>query len=207
VALRSGYEGGPTERPAFQPSAREIVDVAVTHLGAGGGRISFGRACDGEPLARVRVIEEAADGIRRRVPGATVHLETAGTDPTALRRAIGSGVNSVTVRLGSAVSATYDRLHGPASHRWSDVRASLDAAADLRVRLTVALLMLPGLTDRASETEAIAELLDALPGGTLELRDLGCDPIRTLAAFPRAPAAGMRALLGRLAAVEHFRVP
>jgi len=207
VALRSGYEGTPTERPAFQPSAREIVDVAITHLTAGGGPIAFGRACDGEPLARVRVIRDAAAAIRERVPGATVHLETAGTDATALRRAIASGVNSVTVRLGSAVSATYDRLHGPVSHRWSDVRACLEAAAELRVRLTVALLVLPGLTDRPVETEAIAELLDALPGGALELRDLGCDPLRALAAFPAVPAAGMRTLLGRLAAVEHFRVP
>ena len=207
VALRSGYEGAPVEPPAFRPSAAEIVDVAAAHLGSGGGPVAFGRACDGEPLERLRLIQDAAAGIRGRVPGAAVHLETAGTNATALRRAIAAGVTSVTIRFGSAVSATYDRLHGPVSHRWSDVRASLEAAADLRVRLTVALLLLPGLTDRAAETEAIAELLDALPGGTLELRDLGCDPIRTLAAFPHAPAAGMRALLDRLAAVEHFRVP
>ena len=43
---------------------------------------------DGEPLARLRVMEEATAAIRGRVPGALVHIETTGSDPDALRRAV-----------------------------------------------------------------------------------------------------------------------
>ena len=206
VALRSGYDGAPHESPAFRPSAREIVEIALAHLTAGGGPVSFGRACDGEPLARGRVIEECAGAIRDKVAGADLHIETAGGDPVALRRCVEAGVGSVTIRLGSARGDTYERLHGSIAHRWSDVRASLTVAAE-RARLTVALLLLPGLTDRPEEIDAISTLLGELPGGQLELRDLGCDPLRTVARFPRGRAAGMRALLDRLAEADHFHVP
>jgi hypothetical protein len=207
VALRSGYDGSPVDAPAFRPTPREIVDLAVDHLEAGGRSISFGRACDGEPLSRARVVEEAASGIRGRVADAVIRIETAGTDATALRRVIDAGVTGVTIRSGSARADTYERLHGPVSHRWAEVRACLQAAAESGADLTVALLVLPGLSDRRAEIDATLTLLGELPGGTLELRDLGCDPVRTLAAFPRQSGAGMRELLVRLAEADHFRVP
>ena len=207
IALRSGYRGTPVEPPAFRPSAREISEIALAHLEAGGGPIAFGRACDGEPLSRVRVIQDATSAIRDRAPGATVHLETAGSDAGALRRALDAGVTSVTVRIGSARSETYDRLHGPVAHRWSDVRASMQTAVERGARLTIALLVLPGLTDRPNEMDELATLLGELPGGSIELRDLGCDPVRTLAQLPGASGAGMRSFLDRLAEADHFRVP
>lgn len=205
VALRSGYAGSPTEAAAFRPSAREIVEVAASHLERGGSRVSFGRACEGEPLSRIRVLEEAIGGIRERAPRASIHLETCGSDPAALRRAADAGLTSVTVRFASARSDTYDRLHGPIAHRWSDVRASLQAAVESRVAIAIALLVLPGLSDRADEIDAIVALLGELPGGRLELRDLGADPLRALSTLPPARPLGMRAFLDRIAEADHFR--
>lgn len=202
--LRSGYAGAPAEHAAFRPSAREIVAVAAEHRTRGGRRISFGPACDGEPLTRIRVVEEAVRGVREGSPGTVVRLETCGSDPAALRRAIAAGVGSVTVRIASARAETYERLHGPVSHRWPDVRASLAAAAADGVAFTLALLVLPGLTDRAAEIDALAELLGELPGGRLELRELGADPLRVLAALPDGPPLGTRAFLDRLAEADHF---
>ena len=206
VALRSGYAGAPAEMAAFRPTAREIVEVAATHLERGGTGVSFGRACDGEPLLRVRVLEEAIAGIRERAPAANIHLETCGSDPAALRRAAEAGLTSVTVRLGSARGDTYERLHGPIAHRWADVRTSLQAAVERRVRVTIALLVLPGLSDRPEELDAIVALLGELRGGRLELRDLGADPLRVLAGFPAARPVGMRALLARMAEADHFQM-
>ncbi len=206
VALRSGSAGAPTAPAAFRPTAREIVEVAATHLEHGGTGVSFGRACDGEPLARVRVLEEAIAGIREHAPRSSVHLETCGSDPAALRRAAEAGLTSVTVRLGSARSETYERLHGPVAHRWGDVRATLQVATERRIAITVALLVLPGLTDRPEEIDAIVALLGELPGGCLELRDLGADPIRVLAAFPAARPVGVRAMLERIAEADHFEM-
>ncbi|MBI2774346.1 MAG: radical SAM protein [Chloroflexi bacterium] len=204
VALRSGYPGSPVEAAAFRPSAEEIADLAIDHLDRGGAGLSFGRACDGEPLARVAVIEGALELVRARTAGGTVHLETSGSDPVALRRAIEAGVTSVTVRMGAATPGTYELLHGPISHRWADVRASARLASERGVALTIALLLLPGLTDRAGEIDALAAFLGELAGGRVELRDLGADPVRAIAAFPRVAASGMDRLLARLAEADHF---
>jgi hypothetical protein len=206
VALRSGYAGGVKEPASFTPTSDEIADVAADHLERGGTSVAFGRACDGEPLMRVRVLEEAVRAIRDRRPDAVVHLETCGSDTSALRRAIDAGVASVTVRIGSTRGVTYDRLHGPTAHRWTDVQASVRAVAEGGARLTIALLLLPGLTDRADEVDALMALLGDLPGGTLDLRDLGCDPLRVLAAFPGGAAGGTRAFLARLADADHFPI-
>ncbi len=204
VALRSGYAGAPTEHAAFRPSAREIVDLVVAHLERGGDGTSFGRACDGEPLARIRVLEESVAGIRDRAPRTRIHLETCGSDPAALRRVIDAGLTSVTFRVASARAGTYELLHGPIAHRWADVRASVQVAAERGIALAIALLVLPGVTDRPAEIEAIAALLGELRGGRLELRDLGADPVRVVAALPPLRGLGIRALLDRTAEADHF---
>jgi pyruvate-formate lyase-activating enzyme len=207
VALRSGYAGSPKDRAAFRPTAREVVELVAAHVERGGTGASFGRGCDGEPLARIRVLEEAAAAIRSRAPRAEIHLETCASDPTALRRALDAGVSSVTVRLGSARVGMYEELHGPSGHRWSEVRACLQLIAERRVALTIGLLVMPGLTDAPAEADAIAALLGELPGGRIELRDLGADPLRLLAALPPQRALGIRGLLARLAEADHFRIP
>jgi len=204
--LRSGYAGSPTERAAIHPSASEIAEMAGDAAARGAARISFGRACDGEPLLALRVVEDAVARIRGSHPGIDLHLETSGSDAAGLRRLIEAGLSSVTVRLGAATPETYRLLHGPIAHGWSDVRASLHVAAARGIRPTVALLVLPGVTDRAVEIDAIVALLGELPGGKLELRDLGADPARTLAAFPAAKPLGVRILLDRVAEADHFRL-
>lgn len=206
VALRSGYAGEPTERAAFRPEPADILALAADHLARGGRGISFGRACDGEPLSLLRVVETSVTELRERAPAAAIHLETTGSDPSALRRVLDAGVDSVTVRIGSARPDTYETLHGPVAHRWSDVRTSLQLAAERRIALTVALLVLPGLTDRPDEVDAIVELLGELTGGGIELRDLACDPLRAVGAFPAVRASGMAHFLARIAEADHFRL-
>lgn len=204
IDLRSGYAGSPAEHAALRPSAAEIVSIAMEHLGRGGRRVSFGRACDGEPLLAIRVVEEAVGSIRSRAPSSRIALETTGADPAALRRAIEAGVDEVTVRLASARPDTYELVHGPIAHRWSDVRSALQLAADRPIAVTLALLVMPGLSDRALEMEALTALLGELRIGRVELRDLGADPLRMLAALPKAASVGMRTFMDRIAG--HLKV-
>jgi hypothetical protein len=204
LALRSGYAGSPSEPAAFRPTPVEIEQIVADHLARGGRRASFGPACDGEPLLAIRVMEDAIARIRARSESVAIHLETTGADPIALRRAIDAGLSSVTLRVGSARAETYELLHGPVAHRWADVRASIQLVAERGIELVIALLVLPGVSDRAVELDAIATLLGELPGGALELRDLGADPARTLGGFPRERPVGVRALLDRLAEADHF---
>jgi hypothetical protein len=110
----------------------------------------------------------------------------------------------VTIRFGSARPETYRLLHGPVSHAWADVRASIHVAVERGTAVTLALLVLPGITDRAVEADATLALLGELPGGAIELRDLGADPERAFAALPRGRPLGVRILLDRLAEADHF---
>jgi hypothetical protein len=201
IALRSGYPGAPAEQAALHPIADEILQLATPQV----TRIAFGRACDGDPLLALRPMEEAVSLVHARHPNVEIHVETTGCSTTALRRLIDAGVNSVTIRFASALPDTYRALHGPVAHEWSDVRASIALAAE-RARLTLALLLLPGVSDRPAESDAIVGLVGDLPGGALELRDLGADPVRALAALPRGRPRGMRSLIDRLSEADHFEL-
>ena len=65
----------------------------------------------------------------------------------------------------------------------------------------IELLVLPGLTDRAEEADALVALLRELPvGSRLRLRDLAADPYRLLRATPGSAPLGVEALLARLRA-------
>ncbi|HEX4743302.1 MAG TPA: radical SAM protein [Candidatus Limnocylindria bacterium] len=198
VAPRARPDASPKEGAAFRPSAAEIAEIALAHFAAGGEAVSFGRACEGEPLTAVRLLEDAIARIRHALPSARVHLETNGSSASALRRLIEAGLGEVTIRLCSARTDTYDALHGPIRYRYTDVRASIGMAREAGARVTLCVLALPGLTDRASELDALAALAgDA--GASVVLRDLGADARRAIALAPKADApVGMDAAIARL---------
>jgi len=209
IALRDAGDASPTEPAAFHPTAAEIADVAVAHIDGGGRLVAFGRACEGEPLLDTRLVEAAIGAIRKRTARGTVHLETNGSLPLALRRSCDAGLDSVTVRIASARSETYDALHRPDGYRFTDVRASIAEAISRKVAVTIALLMLPGLTDREVELDAIVALAGELPNGSaLLLRGLAADPQRALRLVRTTDAlVGMERALERLRAdASHVRV-
>lgn len=198
VAPRTRPDAAPRDAAAFRPSAAEIAEVALAHFTAGGEAVSFGRACEGEPLTAVRLLEDAISRIRQAVPGARIHLETNGSSGSALRRLIDAGLNEVSVRLASARSDTYDTLHGPISYRYTDVRSTLAMARDSGALITLVVLALPGLTDRPRELDALTGLA-AETGALVELRDLGADARRALGLIGRGEAPrGMDAAVASL---------
>ena len=200
VSIRGDVDAAPTEAAAFHPTADEIAAVAVRHFAAGGTLVSFGRACEGEPLLAARLLEAALEMIRARTATGTLHVETNGSSPAALRRLIAAGLDSVAVRLASARAETYERLHGPQGYRFGDVRTSIDAAVRAKVALALVILVMPGLTDRGQELDAIVDLADELPPGSqLILRDLACDPKRTIELLrSEEPAIGIANALDRI---------
>ena len=201
VALRRREERAPLEPVTFEADPADIAAVAVAHLEAGGTCVSFGHACEGDPLARVRTVADAAAAVRQRTTrtGGEIVLRTSGASAAALARAAEAGVDRVVVRIGSAHGPTYELVHRPMGYRWTDVRATLREAAARKIAISVELLVLPGLTDRDSEIRALFELLGELPAGTeLRLADLAADPYALLAQVPAAPATGIAALIARL---------
>src|SRR5207237_5065708 len=108
-----------------KPTPGEIAAVAWRRRDGGGLAGVCGRACEGEPLLAVRVVEAAIVAIRERTRLGTIHLETNGSAPIALRRLCDAGLDSVAVRLASARAETYEAIHRPDGFRYADVRASL----------------------------------------------------------------------------------
>src|SRR5262249_49659267 len=171
----------PTEDAVFHPSSEEIARQASAHITAGGTVVAFGRACEGEPLLAAREVEDAIARIRAQTSDGTIHLETNGSAPGALRRLAAVGLESVGVRMLSARAATYEALHGPIGYRFPDVRAAIRLAAELRLALSIEVMVHPGIFDRADEVDALVAILaDARPGTSLLLRDLHADPLRAL---------------------------
>src|SRR2546428_970904 len=202
-------DAAPSEPAAFRPTPEELADAASRHLEGGGTIVAFGRACEGEPLLTVRLIEEAIRAIRERTPLGTIHLETNGSLPIALRRLCEAGLDSVTVRVASARAETYEAIHRPEGFRFADVRASIAAPVSARIAVALRVLALPGLTDRAHELEALVGLAGELPAGSsLVLSDLAADPQRALRIAPAAePAVGMGRMLDRLRTdASHLRI-
>jgi pyruvate-formate lyase-activating enzyme len=202
VAPKRDGEADPTEVAAFHPTADEIADRAIAHFTAGGTIVSFGQACEGEPLLMARELEEAIAQIRLRTREGTIHLNTNGSAPSGLRRLRSAGLDSIAVRMASARAATYETFHGPDNYRFPDVRAALRLAIELRLAVTIHLLVLPGVFDRPEEVADLLALLGELPAGTtLLVRDLHADPLRALA---RLHSRGIEPI-GVAAAIERVR--
>ena len=209
VAPHRDGEAEPTESAAFHPTTDELADLAQEHFAAGGTMVGFGRACEGEPLLLAREVEDAIARIRLGTRDGTIHLRTNGSMPGSLRRLRSAGLDSITVRLVSARAATYEALHG-ADYRFSEVRASLRLAAELRLSLSVLVLVLPGMFDRPDELAELIALLSELPAGSaLLVRDLHADPLRALARLHThgVEPIGVAAALARIKEqVGHVRV-
>jgi hypothetical protein len=137
-------------------------------------------------------------------------VTTNGSAPGGLRRLRSAGLDSIAVRLISARAGTYESLHGPDGYRFPDVRASLRLAVELRIALTIHLLVLPGIFDRPEEIADLIALLAELPDGTsLIVRDLHADPLRALARLHSrgVEPIGVSAALGRVRSeLPHVRV-
>jgi pyruvate-formate lyase-activating enzyme len=200
LVLHDDTDASPTEPAAFRPTPEEIADAASRHLEGGGTVVAFGRACEGEPLLAVRIIETAILRIRERTRIGTIHLETNGSLPAPLRRLCDAGLDSVAVRLASARAETYEAIHRPEGFRFTDVRASIANATLAKVSIALRVLALPGLTDRKRELDALVGLAQDLPAGSsLVLRDLAADPQRALQIAPSVdPPLGMERMLDRL---------
>jgi molybdenum cofactor biosynthesis enzyme MoaA len=200
LVLHDDADAAPTEPAAFRPSSEELADAASRHLEGGGTVVAFGRACEGEPLLAVRLIEDAIVSIRERTRLGTIHLETNGSVPIALRRLCEAGLDSVAIRVASARAETYEAIHRPDGFRFADVRASIATAIAAKVSVALRVLTFPGLSDRRREIDALVGLAGELPtGSSLVLCDLAADPQRALTVAPASePADGMERMLDRL---------
>ena len=182
-------------------TAADLADIAIAHLRGGGSGVTFGLGCAGEPLARPRIVADAAARIRAAVADARIAIRSNAASAAAIGRVAGAGVDLIVIPLETARAETYLRLHADRAARWPDVRGGIRQAVSSGLVVIIELLVLPGLTDRAEEADSLVALLRELPAGSrLRLRDLAADPYRLLRATPGSAPLGVEALLARLRA-------
>ncbi|HEV7678759.1 MAG TPA: radical SAM protein [Candidatus Dormibacteraeota bacterium] len=204
-------DGVPTPQPrmTYAPTPEELADLADYHLGGDDAHIvSFGQGCEGEPLTRGDALEEATARIRRMHPEATIHVNTNGSNPRALRRMIAAGCNSVRISAISFTDAVFRAYYRPIGYTLDDV---LDCGRAMRAaggQVCLNLLTFPGVTDAPDELERTLDACREMGVMQVQWRSLNVDHDWLARVLPAMqPGMGMRAALDRvrrdLPDVEH----
>jgi pyruvate-formate lyase-activating enzyme len=167
----------PQVRINFKPSLREIVEVALPHLLQGeGSMVSFGQGCEGEPALASVTIVKAIGAIRNKTHLGTINMNSNGGHSAGVADICRAGLDSIRISLISAREDTYRAYYRPAGYSLEDVRRSLRTASSCGVYTALNLLVLPGLTDRKEEIEALLILLRDTGVNQVQLRNLNIDP-------------------------------
>ena len=168
----------PTQpRLTVQPTAAEIADLAVGHLeSADRAVVSFGQGCEGEPLLRADVMEEAIRLIRSRTPRGVINLNTNASLPRALGRLADAGLDAVRVSMNSARKETYERYYQPRSYRFEDVVESMAVLRRAEIWISINYFVFPGLTDDPAEIEALFAVAGRVRPNIIQMRNLNMDP-------------------------------
>ena len=191
------------ERINFTPSAAEISDVALTHIGrVTKAVVSFGQGCEGDPLTAAKVIAPAIKKIRRATEAGTINLNTNGGLPDVLAQLFDAGLDSVRVSLNSVREDCYNAYFRPAGYSFSDVLKSIDTAIQKGKFVAINYLNMPGFSDSFEEAAALESFLKAHSINMIQWRNLNFDPHRYFEhmqnAAPCSTPLGMPKLLAHI---------
>ncbi|MGA9775834.1 MAG: radical SAM protein, partial [Candidatus Dormiibacterota bacterium] len=157
--------------------------------------------CEGEPLLRDQVLRRVTIELRGRHPEATIHINTNGSRPEALRGLVAAGVNSCRISVFSFRQDLFAAYYRPRGYAIEEVLDSARVARAGGAQLTVNLLTFPGVTDTPAELALTVDTLRDLEVEQLQLRSLNGDPNWLLSRLPELePGVGMAELVVELAA-------
>jgi len=188
------------ERIAFTPTAAEIAEVALFHIGrVKKAVVSFGQGCEGEPLSAAKEIEPAIRLIRSQTGRGTINLNTNASRPEVVGRLCDAGLDSIRVSLNSVRRECYEAYFRPKGYGFDDVLRSIDTALEKGKFVSINYLNSPGFTDTVEEAEAFLAFMEDHPIHMIQWRNLNYDPIRYWkamdAAAPLGAPIGMEALI------------
>jgi pyruvate-formate lyase-activating enzyme len=177
ISLQTDGEApAPQPRMRFAPTAKELVELADYHLGGREAAIvSFGQGCEGEPLTRDDALVEATREIRKRHPGATVHINTNGSKPHVLRALVEAGCNSVRISAISFTDNIFRAYYRPVGYTLDDVVACGRVMADAGGQVCINLLTVPGLSDAPDEIERTVRAAREMGVHQIQWRSLNVD--------------------------------
>ncbi len=191
----------PQSRISFVPSVAEVATVGAFHLGkAPEAIVSFGQGCEGEPSLEADTIAAAIKALRTTTARGMVNINTNAGYTAGIEKIAAAGLDSMRVSVISACPEGH-RAYYRSIYTLDDVRASIAAAKDRGVHVSLNLLLLPGFNDRPEEADAWEEFIGATGIDMIQLRNLNIDPEAVWPVLPPQGAAplGVRTFLRRLA--------
>lgn len=192
----------PQNRMKFTPTADEVLEVMRHHAGNEQRPVfSFGQGCEGEPLTEAALIEDVVRRFRAAGGRGTVHLNSNASLPDAVTALARAGLSSLRVSLNSAREECYTPYYRPQGYSFADVRASIRAAREVGLFVSLNLLYFPGVSDTEEELAALEGLVAEDKVNFLQLRNLNIDPefyMEILAGASMGPPAGLAAFKKRL---------
>jgi wyosine [tRNA(Phe)-imidazoG37] synthetase (radical SAM superfamily) len=172
----SGFQSSQ-ERISFTPTVQEILEYVIPHLkNAGNPIVSFGQGCEGEPLRKVKLIEETIIAIRSHTKRGIINLNTNGSLPYAVERLCKAGLDSIRISMNSAQELFYNLYYRPNNYSFNDVIQSIKIAKQYNKWLSINYLMFPGFTDTSPELHALKNLIRSTNIDMIQTRNLNIDP-------------------------------
>src|SRR5437899_3010827 len=194
-----------TELPAFRkmaiapllpqiggaPDAEDMAAIGTPQPARAPGRtmVSFGQACEGEPLTRAREIAEAIRKMRQATPRGSINVNTNGSLPGNLALLIDAGLDACRISLNSAHKPLYEAYYQPIQYGWEEVEESIRLARRRGVYTALNLLTFPGVTDQEGEVDKLCELVSRARVDQVQSRSLAIDPDQYLALAVKHSAA------------------
>ncbi len=174
----------PVTQPRLRvkPTAEEIAEMAVWHLErAPRPVVSFGQGCEGEPLLRGEVLEEAVRLIRARTQRGVININTNASRPDVVARLVAAGLNQIRVSLNSCRPDLYRRYYRPRGYDFDDLIASGRAVSSAGGLVSLNYFMFPGITDDEDEFRALERMVEEAGVHVIQMRNLNIDPDHYLA--------------------------
>ena len=177
ISLQSdGGAPAPQPRMRFAPTWQELAELAAFHLsGDDAAMVSFGQGCEGEPLTRGEALVRATRAIRRRSPQATIHVNTNGSNPAALRGMIAAGCTSVRISAISFNETVFRAYYRPVGYTLDDVIECGRVMREAGGQVCLNLLTFPGVTDSPHELERTAQACRTMGVHQVQWRSLNVD--------------------------------
>lgn len=195
----------PQERIKEVPPLEAVVEVMEHHLKhAAEAIISFGQGCEGEPLLQADLVAKAVAQVRCRVSRGTININTNAGFPEGVEKVVEGGIDSLRVSLFSADPTLYEIYHRPRGFGLGEVAASIRLARRAGVFVSLNLLVMPGLTDRAEEVMRLVEFIEETGVNMVQLRNLNIDPDYLFRHLPpsRGELMGILGLVKRLKEIK-----
>jgi pyruvate-formate lyase-activating enzyme len=200
ISLQPDDVPTPQPRMRYAPTPEELADLAHYHLSSHDAHIvSFGQGCEGEPLTRADALEEATRRIRAQHSSATIHVNTNGSNPNALRRLVEAGLNSVRVSAISFTDEVFRAYYRPIGYTLDEVVECGRVVRDAGGQVCLNLLTFPGVTDAPDELDRTVAACREMGVMQVQWRSLNVDHdwlARVLP--PMQPGIGMPQALDRL---------